>query len=450
LADLYPDPAEVGGRLMTMWEQVVELVDEVPAGVWVGLAVANMVLTAATWSAARRRMRRAGQRATDPRLVTRAARAKDAALTVAAMVPAGLFWMMVMAGSFHGLVAFGRDMLGWRDGWEYLVPGTLDGVSVTFAFLAFRAVGKHKPPDRCRRVVWGAAVASATVNFAYEYSDSGHNLVAGGYLALLSLFGMVMFHEFLDQFEDGTGQVRRKNPAFGLRWLTWPTNTFCAAVAWQNHPPAEDTPATVRNAVANLDRVRAVKHQGREVATAQRHQQAIAQAQRKAEIAATSAGRRPAQDAAVASPASSGRRHDSEPQPIAPVDPPATTVPSPAAVPGQPPDRTGPRPPRPTTAPTSTTEVRVPATAATLTQWAQTWIKMCSDGDTATGPLNDDTRARADYGLSAKQLRNIRNAATTSALRRRAAELGVELPTDYRDQPTNNRHNGHPVSAAAA
>ena len=75
-------------------------------------------------------------------------------------------------------------------------------VSVTFAFLAFRAVRKQKAPDRCNRVVWGAALASATVNFAYEYTHSGHNLVAGGYLALLSLFGMVMFHEFLDQFEE--------------------------------------------------------------------------------------------------------------------------------------------------------------------------------------------------------------------------------------------------------
>lgn len=132
----------------------------------------------------------------------------------------------MLAGSFHGLVAFGREELNWRAGWEYLVPGTLDGVSVTFAFLAFRAVRLQKSSMRCQRVVWGAAVAAATVNFAYEYTHSGHNLVAGGYLALLSLFGMVMFHEFLNQFEEGTGYVKRENPAFGLRWITWPTNTF--------------------------------------------------------------------------------------------------------------------------------------------------------------------------------------------------------------------------------
>ncbi|WP_030439654.1 DUF2637 domain-containing protein [Actinoplanes subtropicus] len=88
---------------------------------------------------------------------------------MAALIPAGLFWAMVLAGSFHGLIAFGREVLGWHAGWEYLVPGTLDGVSVTFAFLAFRAVRMKKAPDRCYRLVWGAAIASATVNFAYEY-----------------------------------------------------------------------------------------------------------------------------------------------------------------------------------------------------------------------------------------------------------------------------------------
>jgi hypothetical protein len=290
------------------------------------------------------------------------------------------------------------------------------------------------------------------VNFAYEYTDSGHNVVAGGYLALLSLFGMVMFHEFLDQFEDGTGEVRRRNPAFGLRWITWPTNTFCAAVAWQNHPPAEDTPATVRNALANLDRVRALKHHTRQAAITEKHQQAIARARREAELAATAAARpEPARDAAVSSPTSNARRHEPEPRPVASVDPPAPITPPSVAMPGQPTTRTHPRQPRSTTASAdlSAPEIRVPATAATLTQWAQTWIRMCADGDTATGPLNDDTRARADYGLSAKQLRNIRNAATTGALRRRAAELGVELPATNRDQPTN-RLNGHPVSAAAA
>ena len=142
----------------TAWaHNVAAFVGHVPSGVWVGLAVLNLAMTIASWSTARRRMRRAGQRAADPGLVCGPARSKDTALTIASMIPAGLFWAMVLAGSFHGLIAFGRQVLGWHQGWDYLVPGTLDGVSVTFAFLAFRAVRKQKAPDRCYRVVWGAS-----------------------------------------------------------------------------------------------------------------------------------------------------------------------------------------------------------------------------------------------------------------------------------------------------
>ncbi len=332
----------------------VEFFDRIPSGVWVVLAVLNVMMTISTWSTARRRMRRAGERIADPQLVSGPTKTKDTALTVASMIPAPLFWAMVLAGSFHRLIAFGRESLGWHHGWEYLVPGTLDGVSVTFALLAFRAVRKQKAPDRCYRVVWGAAIASATVNFAYEYTHSGHNLVAGGYLALLSLFGMVMFHEFLDQFEEGTAYIKRANPKFGLRWITWPTNTLCAAVAWHNHPPADGTPATVLNAIANLDRVRALKRDAREAATLTRHQRALAAARRQAELVASKAG---------------GLQHDA-PEPrlveVKDDDDVATN-----AIPRPPPLLPGQRQSKDPADDPRTTEAKVPATAATLDQWAR-------------------------------------------------------------------------------
>jgi hypothetical protein len=74
---------------------------------------------------------------------------------------------------------------------------------------------------------------------------------------------------------------------------------------------------------------------------------------------------------------------------------------------------------------------------------------MCADGDLVHGPLNDDARARTRYDLSAKQLRNIRNAATSGALRRRACELGVPLPAGYLDRPAGNRINGHELIEVA-
>ena len=161
----------------------------------------------------------------------------------------------------------GSYVLGWRGGWQLLVPATLDGVSLAFAMLAFRAVRQGRSPDRSYRAVWVAAAASATINFGYEYGTSA-NVLAGGYVGLLSLFAMFIFDELLAQFEKQAPTLRRENPKFGLRWVTWPSNTFCAAVAWRNHPPPAGTPGTVRDAVDNLERVRELKRVAR---TRRRH-----------------------------------------------------------------------------------------------------------------------------------------------------------------------------------
>lgn len=379
---------------MDAWGQVLRFVGQVPPAVWVAAMVINLILTAATWSVARRRVRRAGQRLANPELDA-GRRRRDTALTVAALVPAALFLIMVVAGSMHGLVAFGLDVLGWHDGWEYLVPATLDGVSVAFAFLAFRAVRRGKAPDRCYRVVWGAAGASASINFSYEYGQSG-NLIAGGYVSLLSVLGMVMFHEFLSQFEDGTdNRIRRENPKFGLRWLTWPSNTLLAAIAWRNHPPAEGTPGTVAAAVTNLNRVREAKRTGR-----------------------------------VTSPVKAG--------------PPANAAPVVAALVARPrpvPATAGndrPRARRPAGAqrrPLSDGDIDVPITASTVLAWAESWVHMSADEELLSGPLTNDELARTRYGSSARQLRRLRKAVLSGALRQQAERLGVTLPHGFVDVP---------------
>jgi hypothetical protein len=370
----------------------------VPPGVWIGAVIANLALTATTWSTARKRMRRAGERLADPDLVETGQQSRDTALTLASMVPAGLFWLMVLGGSLHGLVAFGRTTLGWHGGWEYLVPGTLDGVSVTFAMLAFRAVKRGKAPDRCYRVVWGAALASATINFAYEYGKSG-NVLAGGYVAMLSLFGMLMFDEFLNQFEQGVDTVRRQNPKFGVRWLTWPTNTQLAAVAWRNHPPPEGTAGTVANAVANLECVRAAKRDRRR----------------------------------------SRRRRE----PPGPARPPGAAV---HADGGQPTaessNGSGVRRPRSmarTTAPATTghTGLKVPTTPAAVLRWAQIWMTMHARPEQVEAAVQDDELAREHFGCSGRQLRHVRYAATSGALRRRAQDLAVPLPAGFDEAPVH-------------
>ena len=72
------------------------------------------------------------------------------------------------------------------------MPTTVDGVTVTFVFLPFRAVRRGKAPDRCYRVVSGAAAASASVNCSHEYGQSW-SVLASGYVRLLCVLGIVMF-----------------------------------------------------------------------------------------------------------------------------------------------------------------------------------------------------------------------------------------------------------------
>lgn len=340
---------------------------------------------------------------------------------MASLVPAALFWGMVLAGSFQGLIAFGRNVLLWNGGAEFLVPGTLDGVSVTFAFLAFLAIHKHRDPARSQRVVWAASLSSATVNFAYEYGFT-HNVIAGFYLAALSVFGMVIFHEFLAQFEEGAEFVRRnKRPPWGLRWLTSPYSSFCGAVAWGNFPPEDRTIATVRNGLANLERARAIKRNIADARIVERHARRLAAARRTAELKIAESD--PTFAPVAASP-------DSVTANL------AASVTSP--VPGA------------SCATTSAIRVdgglrepKAPSTQTTVTQWLQTWMQMCADA----GPLTDDERARTVYNLSGRQLRSIRSAALSGSLARRAAELNVELPDGFADT-LGDRVNGFDSAAA--
>ncbi|MCW6003828.1 DUF2637 domain-containing protein [Micromonospora sp. CPCC 205371] len=253
-------PSEGDGVVTRILETVEGALGHVPTIVWVVALAAVTVTALITLPIAKRRIRAAG--------AGNAVDLRDRLLLIGALAPAGGFWLAVLLGSARGLTAFGRDDLRWTDGWEYLVPLTLDGVAIAFGLLAFRAVRKNRNPDRAVRVAWGAMVASAAINFGHEAGLANGSYLGGFYLGLMSLLGMLIFDELLAQFEDGTGEVRRKNPKYGLRWLTWPSNTACAWVAWRNYPPADGTPATVAASVQHLEQVRAAKR-ARRVAEAQ-------------------------------------------------------------------------------------------------------------------------------------------------------------------------------------
>ena len=245
-------------------DRVTGALDVIPGWVWAVALTTLTVLTVVLLPWARAQAFKAGRRTAGHDK----ADAKGTALFIAAMLPAAFFWLAVLAGSFRGLAGFGKDTLGWTDGWQFLVPLTLDGVAISFAFLAFRAVRAERSPQRAIRIVMGAAAASALINYGHEVAHGGSRL-GGAYLGLLSVLGMLIFHEFLDQFTEGAAYVQRVNPSFGMRWITWPSNTVCAWVAWRNYPPkplpsdASDAQrmwwGSINHAVAHLASVRRAK-----------------------------------------------------------------------------------------------------------------------------------------------------------------------------------------------
>jgi hypothetical protein len=224
------------------WAWINARLDAVPGWLWVAVLAALALTMLVTLPLAKRFAFKAGARSSG-RLKNNSEARRDRMLLLAVLMPAVAFWLTVLIGSGRSLTAFGREDLDWTGGWQLLVPFTLDGVAVVFGALAFRALAKRRNPDRAYRVVWIATGASAFINFFHEV---GGSTLGAGYLAILSLFGMLIFHELLAQFEEGAAWIHRTNPKFGLRWITWPTNTVCAWVAWRNYPPSETLKATSR------------------------------------------------------------------------------------------------------------------------------------------------------------------------------------------------------------
>jgi hypothetical protein len=174
--------------------------------------------------------------------------------------------------------------------------------------------------------------------------------------------------------------------------------------------------------------VRELKRAAKEAATLEEHTQALARARRRAEVAAARRHTTPA-GAGEAGPASANGHHaTSDIRPAREPDTSAAAQPSRMLV-----AQTGGRP--------SPATVRVPGTAWRLQRWIDTWVAMCAEGKLVLGPITDDQHARATYGVSARHLDNIRKAAVAGAIRQRAMELGVPLPTEYIDNPSR-RLNG--------
>lgn len=247
-------PTADGGWAADAWNTISGSLGVVPGWIWAALIGTLTLTTFLLLPALRAQAFKAGKRDGKKQLTDEDR--KDRRLLIAALIPAVGFWIAVLVGSGRGLIAFGRDDLNWKGGWEYLVPFTLDGVAISFGLLAFRAVRKKRSPDRAVRIAAGAMVASSAINFLHEV---GGSKLGASYLAILSLLGMLIFDELLAQFEEGSEHIVRQYPKFGLRWITWPTNTVCAWFAWRNYPVAKGVDASIRAAVDHLETVRSDK-----------------------------------------------------------------------------------------------------------------------------------------------------------------------------------------------
>jgi len=176
-------------------------------------------------------------------------------------------------------------------------------------------------------------------------------------------------------------------------------------VAWRNHPPTAGTPGTVANAVANLNRVRAEKQAARRTRRSGTHHEPNGDRLVAAPTGDSGADRVPGRTVAVAAPS------------VVTVRAPAT--PKRAASPRRRRDRED--------------DIPVPASAAKVREWATTWVSMCERPDLAEVAIKEDDAARQHFDCSARQLRHVRYAVVTGALRRRATELAIALPDAFRE-----------------
>ena len=225
----------------------------VPSWIAAVLGVATLAMLASLVLLLKGRAKRSAPSSRDDKMIRR--------LFIAALVPSLLVIGCVMAISFVGLASFAQTDMGWHSWISYIVPVSLDGISITFGFWAFVAVKRGRHPGRSERIVYVGALISAWIN--YNHGREAWTGAAGIYLGFLSLASAWMFHELLNQFMDSqeaAPKTRRVGvPMFGERWLWAPISTLMARRAWVVYPPSPDVESTAANALAHLDSVPALK-----------------------------------------------------------------------------------------------------------------------------------------------------------------------------------------------
>ncbi|MEV4432327.1 DUF2637 domain-containing protein [Streptomyces sp. NPDC049555] len=159
-------------------------------------------------------------------------RRKEAVYGVASYVLLFCCAAVAAALSFHGLVGFGQQNLGLKDGWEYLVPFGLDGAAMFCSVLAVREASHGDAALGSRMLVWTFAGAAAWFNWVHAPRGLDH-AGAPQFFAGMSLSAAVLFDRALKQTRRAAlreqGLVPRPLPQIRIvRWLRAPRETFGA------------------------------------------------------------------------------------------------------------------------------------------------------------------------------------------------------------------------------
>ncbi|MEV4212640.1 DUF2637 domain-containing protein [Micromonospora sp. NPDC049662] len=356
----------------------------------------------------------------------RADRLVSIAATVSILLYLGLF-----ASSFEAISGFAREFLRRQGIMVPATPLTLDGVVIGALLLSLAFIAKRKSPAKANALIWGMTIFAAYCGFTYGDSGDHGSLSAGLYYAVMSIVGMFMFHMVLDLYQGEGDYIKSQYPAMKLRWFThW--STIPVMLAWINHPPRrrdEDKRPTTREAIDHWRHVKTIRRRARSIEAARTHALKLEGERRKAELATARRDVQRAETAAAApvSPAPMPAQRQARTTSVVALDSPRGERPITAAV----------QVPPPAEQPVTTAPIKVPATADGCATWMTQWMKLIEHAPQfakgQSGIKNEDAQAAA--GCTDRQARFVRDAARGGALRAKAAELAVPLPTGYVDRP---------------
>jgi hypothetical protein len=160
---------------------------------------------------------------------------KRRALTSLSAVALAIVLIAPAAASWHGLVATGHDLFHLTDGWEYLVPVTLDGAALYSGVLAMRAILNGDSAFGSRLLTALYAIGGAGFNAFHARTAADGNVPSALYFAGASLSAVVLWDVTLralrrDQLRD-LGAIEAPLPRFRL--LRWLVDLPMTARAWR-------------------------------------------------------------------------------------------------------------------------------------------------------------------------------------------------------------------------